>query len=204
LLAKATVDFETRLKIQRDLIRRMDYSHLALLEAISLDDEAGQRISADELKQKGRIIDLAHMRVPLAMSHDGFDLLLPHGLPLTLPDILDPSAPPRLSIDQPQRFVKQLWQDRVSGWTHVDKTDYLIAQPIRKLTLLNDGTGPFRTGGTNAAWPRVLCYADGEGRHMALLFDPRKGKAFLIGGRFTFSVALKRAQPQGSLALAPA
>lgn len=201
MLVKPSVSFAGRLKFQKTVIRHSDYTHLALLTAISLDDEADQRVSLDELKARGRVIDLGAQRVPIALSLDHQDLLLPAGLPRILPDIPDPSAPPRLSVTDPATpFIKQLWRDRASGETVIDKVYYLVFQPVRKIVLLNDGSGMFPTGASNSAWPRILCNADGEGRHMVLLFDALSGHAFFLGGRFQFSVALRRSSPESARA----
>jgi hypothetical protein len=191
-------DFETRIKIQRDRIRRGEYQHLGLLSVISLDKEKGQRLPTDQARVIGRVIDLMGDRVPLGISLDGIDLLLYAGFPKKLPDIVDPNYPGRMTLAEKTPFIKQTWADRASGETYIAGTDMIVAQPVMKLILVGDPASPLAKLG----WPMIPCRADDRGRHMTFLLDPRKGEGFLVGGKFQFSTRVARAEARPVLASA--
>lgn len=196
MLIKVSKDLELILKSQEQRLRHMEYQHIGLLSVVSLDDELGQQISLDELRVQGRVVDLMDKRVPLAMSLDHHDLLLPNGLPKQLPPIVDPAYPGRQSIHEKVPMIDQQWVDRASGETFVGGKPWIVLQPVRKLIVLRDARGNPR----DAAWPRLICQADYAGRHMLLLFNPESGRAHLVFGRFQFSTALGRPEPIPALA----
>jgi hypothetical protein len=196
MLVKEVLGMEARLKGQRDRIRRGEYRHLGMLEAVSLDMEKGQRIDLVQLQVVGRVIDLGRLRRPLAMSLDGQDLLLPTGLPRKLPDVPDPNFPGRMTIQDVTPFIPQTYAERASFETDMLGKHWIGFQPVLKLILVNDCGVLDR----RSAFPRIHCSADGEGRHMVLLVCPewrdnQSSEAYLIGGRFQFSVALGRPEP---------
>ena len=191
MLAKGTItDFEERIKHQRDLIRHGDYQHLGMLSVISLDKEKDQRLPLAQAKVTGRVIDLMDRRVPLAISPDMQDILLPNGFPKTLPDIVDPNYPGRKVITEKIPFIKQGWHDRATGDTVIGGTSMIVAMPVIKLILLGDPTSVIAQKG----WPMLFCSADHFGRHMTFLFDPRKGEGYFVGGKFEFSTKVSRPQ----------
>ena len=85
MLVKEVLGMEARLKGQRDRIRRGEYRHLGMLEAVSLDMEKGQRIDLVQLQVVGRVIDLGRLRRPLAMSLDGQDHCCPRDCLVSCP-----------------------------------------------------------------------------------------------------------------------
>ncbi len=193
MLTKGQVtDFEDRIRKQKDLIRRGDYRHLGMLSVISLDKEKDQRLPQAQARVIGRVIDLMDKRVPLAISLDEQELLLPNGFPKKLPDIVDPNYPGRMTLEEKTPYIRQAWSDRASGETYVAGTDMIVAQPVIKLIMVGDPRSPLAKLG----WPMVICGTDAQGRHMTFLFDPRKGVGFFVGGRFQFSTRLGRAESQ--------
>ena len=182
-------DFESRIKIQRDRIRRGEYHHLGMLSVISLDKEKDQTLPADQARVIGRVIDLMGNRVPLAISNDDQDILLPAGFPKELPDIVDPNWPGRQTLAEKTPYIKQAWGDRASGETIINNTSMIVCMPVIKLIMLADPSSPLAKLG----WPMVFCSADGMGRHMTFLLDPRKQEGFFVGGKFQFSTRLSRA-----------
>jgi len=195
------LDFEARIKIHRDRIRRGEYQFLGMLSVISLDKEKGQRLPQDQARRIGRVIDLMGNRVPLAVSNDFQDLLLPAGFPAKLPQIVDPNYGGRTRIDEPTPYIEQTWADRASGETYIDGRNMIVAQPVAKLIILNDQRGPCLG---KSAWPIAFCRADPQGLHMTFLLDPRKGDAYLVGGVYQFSTRLARADASPQLALSTA
>ena len=157
--------FEDRIKLQKDRIRRGDHRYLGMLSVISLDKEKNQTLPSDQARIIGRVIDLMDKRVPLHISLDDQDLLLPFGFPGELPDIVDP------------------------GESYIDGTNMIVCHPVIKLILVAMGGSPLAKLG----FPFVICRADGMGRHMTFLCDPRKGQGFFVGGQFQFSTRLARA-----------
>ncbi len=193
MFAKGQVtDFEARIQKQKDIIRRGDFRHLGMLSVISLDKEKDQRLPDDQARIIGRVIDLMDKRVPVAISLDEQEILLPNGFPKQLPDIVDPSYPGRMTLAEKTPYIKQTWADRASGETYIVGTDMIVVQPIIKLIMVGDPRSPLAKLG----WPMVFCEADPQGRHMTFLFDPRKGIGFFVGGRFQFSTRLGRAESQ--------
>jgi hypothetical protein len=188
MLINVAKDLDLVLKTQEQRLRHMDYQHVGLLSVVSLDDELDQRISPEELRVQGRVVDLMDKRVPIALSLDHHDLLLPNGLPKALPKIVDPTYPGRLVITEKIPMVEQKWSERASGETFAGGKSWIVLQPVRKLILLRDS----RSGPQDAAWPRIVCSADYSGRHMLLLFSPESGRAHLVFGRFQFSTSLAR------------
>ena len=200
MLTKSQVsDFEARIKIQRDRLRRGEYRHLGMLSVISLDKEKGQTLPTDQARVIGRVVDLMGKRVPLAISNDDQDLLLPNGFPGVLPDIVDPSWPGRMTLEEKTPYVRQEWKHRASGETIIANTSMIVCMPVYKLILVGDPASPLAKLG----WPMLYCSADGLGRHMTFFLDPRKGEGFFVGGRFQFSTRLSRAS-QATLAMASA
>ena len=65
----------------------------------------------------------------------------------------------------------------------------IVCHPVIKLILVAMGGSPLAKLG----FPFVICRADGMGRHMTFLCDPRKGQGFFVGGQFQFSTRLARA-----------
>jgi hypothetical protein len=209
LLTKVKIsDFQERVKIQRDRIRRGEYQHLGMLSVISLEKEKGQQLPADQARVIGRVIDLMDKRVPLGISPDMQDLLLYAGFPRELPDIVDPNYPGRMTLAEKTPFIRQTWADRASGETHIAGADMIVAQPVCKLILVGDPLSPFGKLG----WPMIHCDVDSLGRHTMFLFNPlkvlatRRGspfvEAFIVGGRFQFST--RGVQTEGKPALASA
>jgi len=200
MLAKGTADLELRLKAQEQRLRHMEYQHLGLLSVICQDNDAGQIVLDRGVREVGRRIDLMDKRVPIALSYDQMDLLLPAGLPLELPDIRDPQRN-RASVDEPIPTMAQRYADRASGETAIAALRYMVFRPISTLVILKDNE---LVPWGNSVWPRVHCGPDREGRHMVLLFDPKSGRAHFVFGRFQFSTALGRPAPVQRLALATA
>ncbi len=181
-------DFEARLKRQQNLIRRGEYRHLGLLSVISLDKEKDQALPVDQARVIGRVIDLMGNRVPLAISNDDQELLLPHGFPAHLPKIVDPNWAGRMTLAEETPWIEQAWKDRASGETIIAGTSLIVCMPVMKLIMVGDPLSPIAKHG----WPMIACHADGQGRHMTFLLDPRKSEGFLVGGRFQFSTRLSR------------
>jgi len=187
MLAKATKDLELRLKAQMDCLRHMDYQHLGLLSVVTLDNDEGGEVLDAGVVHIGRVLDLMDKRVPIALSKDHQDIVLPNGLPLELPPIPDPNRPDRKSMRDPIPHIPQRYADRASGETVVSGLHWLVFRPVRQIILLSDDK---RLPWGNSAWPRIQCMADYEGRHTTLLFQPENGRAHFVFGRFQFNTKL--------------
>jgi len=192
MLAKVGKDLEARLKIQCGCLRRIQYKHIGLLSVITLDNDDGQTTVDRGVREIGRVLDLMGKRVPIALSLDHQDLILPNGLPLELPDIPDPERPDRTSINDPIPHIPQRYADRASGETFAGGLHWQVFRPVRKIILLSDDK---RLPWGNSAWPRIQCLPDFAGRHTTLLFNPESGRAHFVFGRFQFSTNLGRAEP---------
>ena len=193
-------DLKGRIAIQESRLRKMEYQHLGLLSVICHDTDYGQATVDPGIRYLGRRIDLMEQRVPIALSLDHQDLLLPAGLPAILPPIRDPERN-RVSVDDPIPVIEQKWTDRASGEVILGGNHYMVFRPISTLILLRDSSEiPFG----NSIWPRVQCRADHAGRHMTLLFDSIHNTAFFLFGQFQFCTVLGRAQPAPSVVLAHA
>jgi hypothetical protein len=195
------LDLEKRIKLQQDRLRKMEFQHIGLLSIICQDNDEGMSTVDAGIQHLGRRIDLMDARVPIALSLDQQDLLLPAGLPVKLPDIIDPAAAARTSADDPIKTIPQLWKDRASAEVILNGDHYMVFRPVTKLVILRDSKRiPF----ADSIWPRVEFRPDHAGRHTLLLFDDVKNQAFFLYGQYQFSTALGRPRPIPSIAIAHA
>jgi hypothetical protein len=202
MLPKTDKEIEFRLKAQRRSIEKVEFLHLGMLSVVTLDNDEGQVVTDRGVLELGRVIDLMDKRVPIALSKDHQDLLLPSGLPKVLPDIRDPERD-RASMLEEIPHIPQKYSDRASGETFIGGTSWMLFRPVRKIVLLADSK---RIGFGNSAWPRIVCEPDYAGRHTTLLFNPETGRAHFVYGRFIFETRLSmpESQPFGNVVLAHA
>ncbi len=177
MLTKAGIDYGQRLEIQRGRIRRMEYTTIGMLAVIVFDADQGAMTPEEERITLGRRIDLMGQKVPIALSPDHEDLLLPAGLPRQLPQIPDPRWPGASVVGEKTPYLPQRWQDRASGVTDLLGRKWLVCRPVATILMAN--VGYFK----GAHWPKLEVVADFTGEHMSLLVDPTDGEAHFVGGR---------------------
>jgi hypothetical protein len=184
MLTKGALDLEGRIEMQRGRVQRMDYQVIGKLCTIVLDSDRAGGEPPGEVHHLGRRISFTGQSPggksplhPVALSLDQAEVLLPSGLPLSLPKIPRPGWEGRTSIKEATPWVEQLYEDRASGRTMILEREWMVFRPVHIIHMLS--VGYFK--GIN--WPKLVCKADFNGTHMALLFDPRTGEAHLVGGR---------------------
>jgi hypothetical protein len=199
MLPKTDNELEFRLNAQRRAIERMEFQHIGMLSVITMDNDSGQTTTDAGVRHLGRVIDLMDKRVPIALSRDHQDLLLPAGLPQKLPDVRDPERD-RSSIQDPIPHIPQKYSDRASGETFSGGISWMVFRPVKKIIINADSR---RIGWGNSTWPRILCEPDYAGRHTTLLFNPETGRAHFLYGRFIFETRLSapEADPVGNLVM---
>lgn len=178
-------DLEQRIELQRGQLRRMEYTTIGLISVIVLDADAGALCPEIERTTIGRRIQFRGVKFPLALSDDQQSLLLPMGLPKELPTIPDPRWPGASKFGEKTPYIEQLWQERASGRTVIGGREYLIFRPVETILLRN--LGYF----AHSCWPKLRCFPDGNGEHMAVLKDAETGSGFIVGGRFVPDVQVR-------------
>ena len=184
VISGAAIDWQTRLKIQRDRIRLGQYQRIGKLDALCFEVTALSNPKMLELgKQKtpdgrqawpGKNLDWLGQGPAIAFAVDGNELLLP-SQPFPLPpDCPEPTFVWKKPGDMPGR-IKQLISDRA---VVIKGTPFLCIQPVRSIQWMLDLAAP---GRARREIHQVV--ADFQGLHMAFLYDPKAQTGHLVGGR---------------------
>jgi hypothetical protein len=187
----ATPDLDTLIEQQRGQIMRKDYTLLGLLSQIMLEPSTPALPDPSDLKRiQSTILDWYNLRVTQVMVGLGKsgDILIVSPL-LQPPPIPDPnwrhSGKTELTgalAYEVAPTIEQKLEDRASGILETkDGESWYVIQPVQQIM--------FRPK-DHPGWGIVSCFADSEGKHTALLYNPRLGlnNAHFVFGRTAIQI----------------
>ena len=175
-------DVEQIIELHRGQLKRREYTPLGILSQIMLEPSTPADPRALPLKQiQSTILDWYKKSGPLlALAQDAREILVVSPM-IPAPPIPDPTwrhsgktgKDGYLRREKPP-LVGQNMLDRASGIIESKEGDWLVFQPLQQIMFKAQ---------MSPSWGIVACSANSEGRHTALLYQPRTQEAHFCFGR---------------------